>query len=132
MDRIEANASAFDRPTEAMDDALPLLYQSGYLTIKDYDKETDFYVFAIPNNEVRTGFVENMIPSYTGIKQFDTSGFAMRFWRALKRNNINSAMSELKTFLAGIPTLKVSRRNWRASQTMNASMNIRSGSSSTC
>ena len=103
MDHIEANASAFDRPTEAMDDALPLLYQSGYLTIKDYDRETDFYVLAIPNNEVRTGFVENMIPSYTGIKQFDTSGFAMRFWRALKRNNIDSAMSELKSFLAGIP-----------------------------
>ena len=103
MDSIEANASAFDRPTEAMDDALPLLYQSGYLTIKDYDKETDFYVLAIPNNEVRTGFVENMIPSYTGIKQFDSSGFAMRFWRALKRNNIDSAMAELKSFLAGIP-----------------------------
>ena len=103
MDNIEANASAFDRPTEAMDDALPLLYQSGYLTIKDYDRETDFFVLAIPNNEVRTGFVENMIPTYIGIKQNDTSGFAMRFWRFLKRNNIDAAMSELKSFLAGIP-----------------------------
>ena len=103
MDNIEANASAFDRPTEAMDDALPLLYQSGYLTIKDYDRETDFFVLAIPNNEVRTGFVENMIPTYIGIKQNDTSGFAMRFWRSLKRNNIDAAMDELKSFLAGIP-----------------------------
>ena len=103
MDSIEANASAFDRPTEAIEDALPLLYQSGYLTIKDYDKETDFYVLAIPNNEVRTGFVENMIPAYTGIKQFETSGFAMRFWRFLKRNDIDAALAELKSFLAGIP-----------------------------
>ncbi len=103
MDSIEANTSAFDRPTEAMEDALPLLYQSGYLTIKDYDRETDFYMLAIPNNEVRTGFVENMIPIYTGVKQNDTSGFAMRFWRFLKRNDIDAAMAELKSFLAGIP-----------------------------
>ncbi len=103
MDRIEASASAFDRPTEAMDDALPLLYQSGYLTIKDYDKLTDYYVLSIPNNEVRTGFVENMIPTYTGIKQNDTMGFAMRFWRALYKSNLDMAMQELKAFLAGIP-----------------------------
>ena len=103
MDRIEAAASAFDRPTEAMDDALPLLYQSGYLTIKEYDKLTNYYVLSIPNNEVRTGFVENMIPSYTGIKQNDTMGFAMRFWRALYKNDLDTAMQEMKAFLAGIP-----------------------------
>ena len=103
MDRIEASASAFDRPTEAMDDALPLLYQSGYLTIKDYDKLTNYYVLSIPNNEVRTGFVENMIPTYTGIKQNDTMGFAMRFWRALYKSDLDTAMQELKAFLAGIP-----------------------------
>ena len=43
MEHIEASASSFDRPTEAMTTALPLLYQSGYLTIKDYDRETDSY-----------------------------------------------------------------------------------------
>ena len=103
MDKIEARASAFDQPTENMEDALPLLYQSGYLTIKNYDKETDFYVLSIPNKEVRTGFVENMIPQYIGIKQNDTAGFAMRFWRSLKKNDIDTAMQEMKAFLAGIP-----------------------------
>ena len=103
MDKIEARASAFDQPTENMEDALPLLYQSGYLTIKNYDKETDFYVLSIPNKEVRTGFVENMIPQYIGIKQNDTAGFAMRFWRALKKNDLDTAMQEMKAFLAGIP-----------------------------
>ena len=103
MDYIEASVSAFDRPTEAMEDALPLLYQSGYITIKDYDRETNFYVLSIPNNEVRTGFVENMIPTYTGIRQNDTIGFAMRFWRALKKDDLNTAMQELTAFLAGNP-----------------------------
>ena len=103
MDRIAARASAFDQPTENMDDALPLLYQSGYITIKDYDRETDFYILSIPNKEVRTGFVENMIPLYTGINKNNTAGFAMRFWRALKHNNIVAVMQEMKAFLAGIP-----------------------------
>ena len=58
MNYIEASASEFDRPTEAMTTALPLLYQSGYLTIKDYDSETDSYILAIPNNEVRESLLE--------------------------------------------------------------------------
>ena len=103
LERIEARASAFDQTPENMEDALPLLYQSGYITIKDYDRETDFYILSIPNKEVRTGFVENMIPLYTGIKQNDTAGFAMRFWRALKKSDIDTAMQEMKAFLAGVP-----------------------------
>ena len=67
LESIEASAPAFDRPTEAMDNALPLLYQSGYLTIKDYDRESDSYTLAIPNNEVRVGVVEGLIPSYIGL-----------------------------------------------------------------
>ena len=104
MDRIEATASAFDRPTEAMDDALPLLYQSGYLTIKDYDRETDSYVLTIPNKEVRVGFVEGLLPIYAGLRGSDVQvGFAMKFWRALKQGDIDLAMSEMKAFLAGVP-----------------------------
>ena len=58
MERIEASASAFDRPTEAMTTALPLLYHSGYLTIKDYEREGNSYVLAIPNKEVRESWNE--------------------------------------------------------------------------
>ena len=93
----------FDLPTEAMSDALPLLYQSGYLTIKDYDRETDFYTLAIPNNEVRTGLVSGLIPAYIGLNNREVNGFAMKFWRALKRDDINTAMSEMKAYLAGLP-----------------------------
>lgn len=104
IEHIEAVASAFDRPTEAMDDALPLLYQSGYLTIKDYDRETDSYILAIPNKEVRVGFVEGLLPVFSGLRGSDVQvGFAMKFWRALKRNDIDLAMQEMKAFLAGIP-----------------------------
>ena len=104
MEWIEASASAFDRPTEAMENALPLLYQSGYITIKDYDKETDSYILSIPNNEVRVGLIDGLIPSYIGLDSSRVQdGFALKFWRALKRNDLDAAMQEMKAFLAGIP-----------------------------
>ena len=104
MERIEASASAFDRPTEAMTTALPLLYHSGYLTIKDYEREGNSYVLAIPNKEVRTGLTEGLIPTYTGLDSSAVQdGFAIKFWRALKREDIDTAMEEMKAFLAGIP-----------------------------
>jgi len=103
MEHIEASASDFDMPTEAMTDALPLLYQSGYLTIKDYDRDSDYYTLAIPNNEVRVGLVSGLTPAYTGLERRETNGFAVKFWRALKINNIDTAMQEMKAFLAKVP-----------------------------
>ncbi|WP_288153197.1 hypothetical protein [uncultured Prevotella sp.] len=50
-----------------MKDALPLLYQSGYLTIKDYDPEGETYLLSIPNQEVRVGYVNGLLPTYTGL-----------------------------------------------------------------
>ena len=104
MDFIEASATSFDRPTEAMEDALPLLYQSGYLTIKDHDPRSDTYILAIPNNEVRTGLVSGLIPAYTGLSSVKIQdGFALKLWRALDKDDIEAAMNELKAFLASIP-----------------------------
>ena len=104
LEHIEASATSFDRPTEAMTSALPLLYQSGYVTIKDYDQESDSFTLAIPNKEVHTGLVDGLIPSYIGIDNgWVRDGFALKFWRRLKQNDIQGAMEELKAFLAGIP-----------------------------
>ena len=104
MEDIEAASSEFDLPTEAMTTALPLLYQSGYLTIKDYDKEIEAYHLAIPNKEVRVGFIGGLLPTYVGIESGRAKlGFAAKFWRALKKNDINMAFEEMKAYLAGLP-----------------------------
>ena len=58
LDNVFAFSSSFDRPTEKMSDALPLLYQSGYLTIKGYDPLSKGYYLGIPNKEVRAGLME--------------------------------------------------------------------------
>ena len=104
MEHIEASKTSFDRPTEAMTNALPLLYQSGYLTIKDYDRGSNSYILSIPNNEVRVGFVDGLIPTYIGLDSSSVQdGFALKFWRALRKGDIDLAMQEMKAYLAGVP-----------------------------
>ena len=104
MDNLELPSTAFDRPTEAMTNALPLLYQSGYLTIKDYDRETEIYTLSIPNKEVRIGYTDGLLPTYVGIESYMVqTGFAIRFWRALKKNDINLALEEMRSYLASLP-----------------------------
>ena len=103
-DDMEQPADAFDVPTEAMTSALPLLYQSGYLTIKDYDRETMLYTLSIPNQEVRIGYTKGLLPTYTGMEAGNVqTGFALKFWRALKQGDADLAMRELQAYMSGLP-----------------------------
>ena len=70
--RRQLKSSVFDAPTETMTDAVPLLYQSGYITIKDYNKMLDLYTLDIPNKEVRLGLMESLLPHYV-----DNAGFLL-------------------------------------------------------
>ena len=111
LDRMEVPASAFDQPTEAMTTALPLLYQSGYLTIKGYDWEMEAYTLSIPNQEVRIGYVRGLLPIYAGLDDANVQmGFAAKFWRALKQSDADLAMREMKAYMAGIPYVEGFRR----------------------
>ncbi len=104
LDHLVVPETAFDQPTENMQNALPLLYQSGYLTIKDYDPDTLTYTLAIPNEEVRVGYVRGLLPVYIGIDDADVQmGFALKFWKALRDDDINLAMEHMQAYLAGIP-----------------------------
>ena len=104
VENLEEPASAFDQPTENMEDALPLLYQSGYITIKDYDRSSELYTLGIPNQEVRIGYTQGLLPAYTGLKSSNVqTGFALKFWRALQSNDIDQAMREMQSYMASIP-----------------------------
>lgn len=104
LDVMEEPSDSFDIPTEAMTTALPLLYQSGYLTIKGYDRESLMYTLSIPNREVRIGFTKGLLPTYIGLEIGNVqAGFALKFWRALKKNDADLAMREMQSYLAGIP-----------------------------
>ena len=104
MDDMEEPVDAFNVPTETMTTALPLLYQSGYLTIKGYDREGEVYRLSIPNQEVRVGYTKGLLPTYIGLESANVqTGFALKFWRALKKDDIHQALQEMKAYLAGIP-----------------------------
>ena len=111
MDDIEATEYSINRPTEAMTTMVPLLYQTGYLTIKDYDRESEIYTLSIPNQEVRIGYTDGLLPVYTGLEGEDIqAGFALKFWRSLKKGDIDKAMQEMKAFLAGVPYVEGFKR----------------------
>ncbi|MBQ3631825.1 MAG: AAA family ATPase, partial [Prevotella sp.] len=111
LDSLEVSASAFDKPTEAMTTALPLLYQSGYLTIKGYDREIEAYTLGIPNQEVQTGYAEGLMPTYIGLDSTDVQmGFAAKFWRALKKDDVELALREMQAYLAGLPYVEGFKR----------------------
>ena len=79
---------------------LPLLYQSGYLTIKSYDKEFDCYQLCFPNREVEQGFIRYLLPFYTP-KTKDKSSYAIsQFVKDVRSGDANAFMRRLEGFFA--------------------------------
>ncbi len=103
--------TTLQRPTQTLTSALPLLLQSGYLTIKDYDREMRMYNVVIPNQEVRVGLTESLLPAYCGIEVEDVQdGFAARFYRALKKSDLDLALREMQAYFAGLPYIEGFKR----------------------
>ena len=99
-----ARASAFDAPTENMDTLTPLLYQSGYVTIKDYDPDTELYVLDLPNKEVKVGLFETLLPRYLSGKYAEAADVAIARMSALiRRDDIDGALRLLQDFLHTVP-----------------------------
>lgn len=99
----EAVLSSFDLSTEEMTDALPLLYQSGYLTIKKYEPMFREYTLGIPNKEVRDGLLNSLIPHYVNPRRSDNDAFLLGFCKAVYRNDIEAALEHMRTYMATIP-----------------------------
>ena len=111
LDKLEVSSSQFDVPTEAMTSALPLLYQSGYLTIKGYNPYSQKYTLDFPNAEVRVGFMENFLTSMMNVTDRDTQGLAGDFYYSLMQHDIDRAMRQLQAFFASIPYLDHGNRD---------------------
>jgi len=103
IDGAEMPLSMFNQPTEAITSPIPLFYQSGYLTIRSYDALMDTYILAIPNGEVRSGLMENLVPIATGRSSIETQNLAIRFKKALLVGDFDGAILTLKAFFASIP-----------------------------
>ena len=79
LNGIEAPASMFSEYRVEANNPIPLIYQSGYLTIKGYNERFQNYLLEFPNDEVRYGFMSFLVPFYTGVNNDDQGFYIGRF-----------------------------------------------------
>lgn len=103
LDGTTATAEQFDTPTDTITDPLPVLYQSGYLTIKGYDPEFQIYTLAYPNKEVRKGFIESLLPSYVHLPARENTFYVVSFIKDLRAGNLIDCLERMRSFFASIP-----------------------------
>ena len=104
----EALSSAFDAPTEKMTSITPLLYQSGYVTIKDYDKDTQLYTLDIPNKEIRVGLFNSLLPNYVNGTQAQQGGVTITKMASLiRRRDMDGALQLLQDYFETLPYCNV-------------------------
>ena len=101
--RMECLASQFDTPTDRLTNVIPLFYQSGYLTIKEGDPEFQTYLLDIPNQEVRLGLMQSLLPYYVEPDTFDSLQLVVRFSRLLRADKMDEALRLMQTFLSTVP-----------------------------
>lgn len=84
-------------------DPTPLLYQTGYLTIKNYDKDFNLYILTYPNNEVKEGFVKSLIPSYLKTNEAISALNVREFAKDLYSCDIESFFERLQAVYTNLP-----------------------------
>ena len=100
---IEVGKKDFDAPTETMTTIIPLLYQSGYVTIKGYDKPTKLYQLALPNQEIRVGLYGSLLPHYLTDKSAKANTTIAKMSVLVKKGDMDAAFSLLNDFLETVP-----------------------------
>lgn len=84
-------------------DPIPVLYQSGYLTITDYDKEFELYTLDYPNEEVKAGFINFLLPFYTQVKERQSQAIISKFVTSARTGKAQEFMQQLQSLMAGTP-----------------------------
>ncbi len=79
---------------------IPMIYQSGYLTIKDYDERFATYKLGFPNKEVEKGFIKYLLPFYTPIEENRTAFFINNFVKEVEQGKPEQFMERLQTMFA--------------------------------
>ncbi len=107
----------FDVSPEQMNSALPLLYQSGYLTIKKFNPINHRYRLAYPNQEVKIGMLKSLAPNYLSPISHENNGLVGDLIELLYEKKLEEAMLRLKAYLASISN-RLSNKNERDFQTV--------------
>ena len=108
LDKLRDNVlSTADRlgniGTASSGNVIAALYQSGYLTLKDYDVETRVYRLGFPNMEVEEGFLNSLLPYYSGVSDSKIDSLLYDMRKAVDAGDVDAFMLQLKALLAGVP-----------------------------
>jgi len=101
MTREELTADTLNSIDIMDENPLPLLYQSGYLTIKSFDDRFQAYRMGFPNREVEEGFIKYLVPFYSPNKAEKSQLFISHFIRDIEKGNVERFMQRMETFFAG-------------------------------
>ena len=114
MDGAELELESFNVPCEKARTPIPLLYQSGYLTIESYDRELNSYTLHFPNYEVRQGMVSGMTNYLMDTNDLERDSMILQMARALLKGNLPDALAGLRSYIAGLPYDIITRKEWMA------------------
>ena len=117
IEKKSCDVDDFDVSPEMMTSALPLLYQSGYLTIKKYNPMLHRYTLEYPNREVKIGMLKSLAPNYLSPISLDNNSLVGDFLEKLYDTDVEGAMMRLKAYLASISN-RLSNKNERDFQTV--------------
>ena len=110
---VELNESGLETYRAVTENALPILFQSGYLTIIGYIKEARLYKLGFPNDEVRYGFLENLLPAYSSLPLGDTGKSVWQFVQDIREGKVDSFMERMRSIIAGIPYDNFTEKNMK-------------------
>ena len=100
---VELNEAGIELYRADAKDPLPILFQSGYLTIKEYIENGNIYRLGFPNDEVRYGFLENLVPAYSSLRPYETASSVWKFVEDIRAGNIDEFMERMQAIIAGVP-----------------------------
>ncbi|UTC76529.1 ATP-binding protein [Treponema sp. OMZ 799] len=101
--KVELDESGIELYRADTKNPLPILFQSGYLTIKEYIEESNLYRLGFPNDEVRFGFLKNLLPAYSSLGPDETGVSVWEFVEDVRAGNVDGFMERMQAIIAGVP-----------------------------
>jgi len=101
--KVELDEEGLQTYRAVAQDALPILFQAGYLTIKKYISDLRLYRLCFPNDEVRYGFLQNLLPAYSDVPFGQTGVWVGRFVQDIRKGKVNEFMERMQAIISSIP-----------------------------
>ena len=103
MAHVETDEDTLNSVDSSSTNPIPVIYQSGYLTIKGYDPRFRVYRLGFPNKEVEEGFMEYLLPFYANVDKIESPFQIMKFVHEIEQGDYNAFFRRLQSFFADTP-----------------------------